>query len=99
MLKSGIAIAIVIPWLLAVLTICPSTAYGDQSQALIDAVQNGDSNQVRLLLDKGVDPNPKDQHNVTALILASLEGEFEIARLLLDKGANVNAKDKSGRTA
>jgi len=52
---------------------------------------------VKLLLDKGADPNIK-YLGKTPLMLAIEARSFEIVKLLLEKGANVYKKDMRGRT-
>lgn len=70
---------------------------------LHDAVDRGDLEAVRGLLQKGADVNETtvdlDRFGRTALMLAAEEGHAEIARLLMEHKANVNATDYYGRTA
>jgi ankyrin repeat protein len=60
---------------------------------------------VRLLLDRGADPNARDLEGSTALIRASgvdRRMNFDprpVVRLLLDAGADVKAQDNEGRSA
>jgi ankyrin repeat protein len=52
---------------------------------------------MRLLLDRGADPNAANQAGSTALMWSAADaGKI---RVLLDKGASVNAQANSGRTA
>ncbi|MGA2093145.1 MAG: ankyrin repeat domain-containing protein [Sedimentisphaerales bacterium] len=53
--------------------------------ALTMAVQNGNIEIVRLLLEKGADANVKNTDGITALIIAAGEGHTEIVKLLLKK--------------
>ncbi len=46
--------------------------------------QEGHTEGVKLLLDKGADVNVADSKGNTALIVASFNGHEEIAKLLLD---------------
>lgn len=75
-------------------------SYG-QSQApeLLNAAREGEETQVQELLDLGVNPNTRDKHERTALILASLEGHLEVVKVLLAAGADVNTQDRLGYTA
>jgi len=45
---------------------------------------------VELLLEKGADPNNKNQYNTTPLIIAVKNNDNKLVKLLLDKGANPN---------
>ena len=67
---------------------------------LIDAVENGDIQSVRELLDRGADPNSRDDYDNTTLILALINrnGNIEIIRLLLDRGADPNLQNDRGYT-
>jgi ankyrin repeat protein/mono/diheme cytochrome c family protein len=61
--------------------------------ALILAARKfGNSRTVRLLLDRGADPNAKNVFGATALMAAASAGDAETVRALLDRGADVNAK-------
>ena len=53
---------------------------------------------VRLLLDRGADPNVKDTFGRTALSTAAKNGAFEIVSLLLERGVDVDSKDTFGDT-
>ncbi len=82
------------------------------ADALLDAAQRGDSQQVASLLQRGVDPNVRDGQGATALMLAvSLTPRYKpvwsedprpdyagLLRLLIDKGADPNARDSVGDT-
>ncbi|MGH9719153.1 MAG: ankyrin repeat domain-containing protein [Bryobacteraceae bacterium] len=57
----------------------------------------GDSEEVRLLLDKGANPNAQNDDGGTALMYAVEDGEK--TRLLLNRGANPNLRSGEGRTA
>jgi hypothetical protein len=59
---------------------------------------SGDRDMVRLLLEKGANPNFKNEHADTALMAAARTGNAEIIRALLAKKADVDAKDLAGRT-
>lgn len=55
----------------------------------------------RWLLEKGVDPNPREVDGATPLMMAAMRSQDEMAsiRPLLEAGADVNAVDTSGRNA
>ena len=67
---------------------------------LLLGAYNGNTEVVKLLLEKGADVNVKRADDgTTALWIASYEGKTEVVKLLLEKGADVNVKDKDGVTA
>jgi len=53
---------------------------------------------VKILLQKGLDINSKDNNGNTALFSAILEGNEEITKFLIQNGADVNSKNNSGQT-
>jgi len=60
-------------------------------------------NAVRILLEKGADPNTRDSEGRNALMVMSLEKRNEnavelIAETLLNAGCDINATDNKGRT-
>ncbi len=63
---------------------------------LMQAVQYGDLESVRLLLDNGADPNIRNEAGATALMWAV--DDLEKARLLIEREADVNAHSGDGRT-
>lgn len=63
--------------------------------------QVGDStikDELKALLDSGIDVNARDRSGRTALHLAATLGQAKLAHYLLARGADVNAKDRIGRT-
>jgi ankyrin repeat protein len=54
---------------------------------------------VQEMLDKGIDPNTRDQFGTTALEHAAEAGHTEVVKLLLGKGADANLKDMRGNSA
>jgi ankyrin repeat protein len=67
--------------------------------ALLEASINGDTAQVKALLEKGVSPNTKDSEGRTPLTEAAYRGATEIVRMLIDHGADLFAKKNDGETA
>jgi hypothetical protein len=55
-------------------------------------------NVIRLLLDRGVDVNPRASDGSTPLHFAVQFGFVEVVRVLLERGADVQAKDREGKT-
>jgi hypothetical protein len=60
----------------------------EYSSPLRVAVAAGHANVVRLLLDKGGDPNTLEGEGITPLVEAFLVERLDLARLLLDHGGN-----------
>jgi ankyrin repeat protein len=54
---------------------------------------------LRLMLERGADPNQKDKMGNTALIAAAMACDGEVLQMLLDAGADPHAKNTSGLTA
>ena len=70
-----------------------------ESNALCNAVRNGDLRAVKEQLAKGVDINGGDREfGVTALSWAALLDDTEIAKFLIEEGAAVNARSRDGST-
>lgn len=67
-------------------------------QNLRDASLQGRTDQVRQMVEQGVDVNASDDGERTALMLASFNGHTEIAELLLNEGARVDDRNAEGRT-
>ncbi|MGE0388416.1 MAG: ankyrin repeat domain-containing protein [Gammaproteobacteria bacterium] len=71
-------------------------ARADASGALIASVRGGYLRTVAALLDAGIDPDARDAHGNTALILAAGAGHTSIARLLIEHRAGIGAQNDSG---
>ena len=75
--------------------------YFEKPDALLMAALNGDAEVGRLLLERGADPNQKDEYGRTALMIVIEEGyaaQFW-AELLLEFGADINLLDGDGDSA
>lgn len=70
---------------------------------LIDAVKNGKTEEIKLLLENGEDVNFSNNNKSSLLILASrysnTTSNIETVKLLLENGADVNLKNINGATA
>lgn len=53
---------------------------------------------VKLLLERGVDPNAKQQMDYTPMHTAAARGDLDLARLLLAHGAKRDARGSDGKT-
>lgn len=58
---------------------------------LIQAIESGDENSVRMLLQNGASPNETNSNGETALMVAATYDRGAIADLLLKAGADINA--------
>jgi len=67
------------------------------STPLMYAALYSNTECMRLLLDRGADPNAANQAGGVALIWAA--GNLDKVQLLVERGANVNAQSKLGKTA
>jgi ankyrin repeat protein len=68
--------------------------------ALRVAVINSRVEMVKLLLERGVNPNtPSTAVGYTPLMEAASSANLELVKLLVDAGADLNSEDQQGRTA
>ena len=67
-----------------------------QQPTLFDAVKNNNIKEVKMLLDKGADPNAYDDDSDNVLINATLFASADCMNLLLQNKANPNLKNKYG---
>jgi ankyrin repeat protein len=67
--------------------------------ALHAATARHDADTVELLLERGADPDARQEHGLVALHEAAASGDETIARLLLEHGASLDARSDDGRTA
>jgi len=70
----------------------------DLDQQLLDASRTGDIDQVKELLDGGIDIDTKDKHGYTSLAYACCNDQTGIVYLLLNRGAKTDTKNKYGDT-
>jgi ankyrin repeat protein len=64
---------------------------GTSESAMVDSV--------KFLLDRGIDPNWRDDKGQSSLHRAAYDGFPAVVTTLLDRGADINARDNDGRTA
>ncbi|CAL8069547.1 unnamed protein product [Orchesella dallaii] len=60
---------------------------------LLEAAGRNDVEEVRLLLESGVNPDVANEDGLTALHQCCIDDNEEMMKILLDYGANVNAED------
>lgn len=85
------------------------TVMCDVIQALILESKKGNTETVKILIDKGVKLDLQDEKGMTALMWASVRGHTDqvkkseehtkIAKMLIDAGAKLDLQDKDDRTA
>ena len=63
------------------------------------AAKNGDVAALSSMLEAGTDPNARDSHGQTALMLAAHAGHGEVVRALINAGADPDRSAKFGLTA
>ncbi len=67
--------------------------------ALLRAINTGQTDEARRIVDSGADINIGTEEGVTPLINAAGMGNVEVVRLLIEKGADVNKATNSNYTA
>src|SRR5262245_42777216 len=76
--------------------VCLGATLAGQSQALLNAVKDGDSRGARAQLAKGADPNAADADGSTALHWAIENGDAELTQALLAAGARARVANRHG---
>ena len=76
----------------------PDTPSSDGTTALHWAVNHGDTELVRALLDAGAAPGPVNDYGVTPIATAAIEADTDIIEALLDAGADVESPNGEGQT-
>jgi uncharacterized protein len=64
-----------------------------------DAVRRGNTDVMSDLLSRGIDPNARDRHGQTGLMLAAHAGHLAAVQLLIDHGVDLNVTAKFGLSA
>lgn len=71
---------------------------GDGKSYLLSAVETGDVEIFKILINNGADVNIKDAKGKTPLHSVASKNNIEMAKFLLENKANANIQDKSGQT-
>ena len=66
---------------------------------LIDAINKGEVEAIKKLIESGADVNEVSTNGMTPLLTAVKNNQLEVIEILLAKGANINATNKRGMTA
>ncbi len=80
-------------WLVIFSLLCFSNSlYADDVQDIIQAIYKNDIKTVKKILDKGLDPNLRNEKGYEASLMntACSKNNIKIVKLLLSKGADVN---------
>jgi hypothetical protein len=72
--------------------------YAFTPQGFLKAVENDNSEAVRVFLSSGVDLEVKDERGWTPLLIATANGKGNLAQLLIHSGARLTARDINGFT-
>ncbi len=89
----------ILPTLIALLTLLLTACSQHHYKPLIQAVIEGQTAKVAILLKQGANPNTQLKNGTTALILAASVGHIPTLSTLVKYGAKVNAKNHAGITA
>lgn len=81
---------------LSILNLCYCQDFLKFTNPLVGAADNDDLEKVKILLERGIDPNMRGRFGVTALMRASFNGNKEMAKLLLEYGADPALQDVGG---
>ena len=73
-------------------------SYPEVAAKMLYAAQEGDTNWVEKILDKGMSPNCQTRMGTTPLMFAVMRGYYDLAELLLKRGARVNIKNYNDKT-
>jgi ankyrin repeat protein len=74
----------------------PADVSSNDGTALLMAAWSRHAEMVRLLLERGADPNAASPSGETPIMAAAFTARADIAALLLDGGADVNRRTTTG---
>ena len=70
-----------------------------EEKKLLQKIQEGETENVKHLINAGVDVNVRDENDMTGLMIASQAGQKQLVEQLLESEADINLQDSSGDTA
>lgn len=70
-----------------------------EKDLIVNAIENGNEEMLKALIEKGANVNFQDEDGNTALMLAIEREDEKTAKLLIENGADVNLQNKNGITA
>jgi ankyrin repeat protein/beta-lactamase regulating signal transducer with metallopeptidase domain len=73
-------------------------AQGDETLPLLEAVETGDLERVKVLIEQGADVMARNEKGATPLHRAARRGHRDVVKFLLEHGADINAQDNKGKT-
>ncbi|CAD6199010.1 unnamed protein product [Caenorhabditis auriculariae] len=75
-------------------------AHQKKEELFRNASKNGDLDEVRMYIRRGMNIDSRDpENNQTALMFSASQGHWLVLKELLKRGADVDARDKDGHTA
>ncbi len=77
--------------------ICGEEENNGLKKGMIMAVKTGNLKTAEVFLKRGLDPNMKDEKNVSLIETAVYNDDFDMFKLLLENGADPYFKDKKSR--
>ncbi|XP_031636939.1 26S proteasome non-ATPase regulatory subunit 10-like [Contarinia nasturtii] len=69
-----------------------------KNETLHGAAENGHTNTLKFLIEKGANVDAKNENKETPLHKAAWNGQTDAVKILLESGANVNAEDWLNKT-
>ncbi|MFH1112699.1 MAG: ankyrin repeat domain-containing protein [Pseudomonadota bacterium] len=76
----------------------PEAGPGSNVGRLLQAVEKGDVDAVKRIIERGADVNHRYKEGVTPLMIAAKSGRTDAVKLLLERGADVHATASKGWT-
>ena len=73
-------------------------AAGEDDANLVEAVGRGDQHIIKLMMDRGANPQGTDRSGNTAVLAAAAQGNLALARKFADLGSDIDRKGGTGFT-